>query len=197
MQFLEYNTAVTLKIGPFVDETNGYTAETGLTISQADVRLSKNGGNFAQKNESSACTHDEIGYYDCDIDATDTNTVGRLVLAVHESGARPIRHEYMVLPANVYDSLIGGSDYLQVDSIQVEGADATNTVADAILTRDWNSVTGEASRSALNALRMLRNRVAISGSTMTVYEEDDSTTAWTGTVTTDSGANPVTQVDPT
>ena len=54
MLFLKQSTAVTVKIGPFVDEDDGKTAETGLTISQADVRLTKNGGNMAQKNESSA-----------------------------------------------------------------------------------------------------------------------------------------------
>ncbi len=76
MIVLRQSVAVTLKMGPFVDETDGKTAETGLTISQADVRLSKNGGNMAQKNESSSATHDENGYYDVDLDTTDTGTLG-------------------------------------------------------------------------------------------------------------------------
>ena len=46
--FLKLSTAVTVKVGPFVDDTNGNTEETALTITQADVRLSKNAGNFAQ-----------------------------------------------------------------------------------------------------------------------------------------------------
>ncbi len=115
MLWLKQSTAVTIKLGPFVDETDGYTAETGLTLSQADVRLSKNGGNMAQKNESSAATHDEIGYYDCPLDTTDTNTLGRLLVMVHESGARPVRLEFLIVPANTYDSLIAGSDLLLVD----------------------------------------------------------------------------------
>ena len=120
MQFLKQSTAVTVKIGPFIDDTDGKTAETALTITQADVRLSKNGGDIAQKNESSDCTHDELGIYDCSLDATDTNTVGRLQLWVHKSGALPVWHEYMVLPANVYDSLFG-SDKLEVDIVQIGG----------------------------------------------------------------------------
>jgi len=40
MLFLKQSTAVTVKIGPFLDDTDGKTAETGLTIAQADVRLS-------------------------------------------------------------------------------------------------------------------------------------------------------------
>lgn len=111
--YLKQSTAATIKLGPFVDETDGKTAETGLTISQADVRLSKNGGNMAQKNEANACTHDEIGIYDCPIDTTDTNTLGRLQVFVHESGALPVWCNFSVVPANVYDSLFS-TDKLQV-----------------------------------------------------------------------------------
>ncbi len=126
--WLKQSTSVTVKIGPFVDDSDGKTAETGLAITQADVRLSKNGGNMAQKNDANAATHDEIGWYDCQLDATDTGTLGRLVLMVNESGALPVWHEYMVLPANIYDSLVSGSDYIQADAMQIEGADATDTL---------------------------------------------------------------------
>jgi len=120
MQYLKQSTAVTLKIGPFLDDTDGKTAETGLTIAQADVRLSKNGGDIAQKTEATSCTHDELGIYGCPVDATDTATLGRLQLWVHESGALPVWHEYLVIPANVYDSLFS-TDKLQVDVTQLLG----------------------------------------------------------------------------
>ena len=58
---LKRNTAVSIILGPFVDETDGFTEELALTILQADVRLSKNAGNMAQKANTSAATHDEIG----------------------------------------------------------------------------------------------------------------------------------------
>lgn len=70
------------------------------------------------------------------------------------------------------------------------------TIADAILARDFSAVVGAASRSMLNALRALRNRVLVSGTTMTVYEEDDAEAAWTAVVSTDSGADPITEIDP-
>ncbi len=112
--WLKQSTAVTIKLGPFVDDTDGKTAETGLTIAQSSIRLSKNGGDFAQSNNSAGATHDENGYYDVPLDATDTNTLGRLVVAVSISGALPVWAEFMVVPANVYDSLFS-SDRLQVD----------------------------------------------------------------------------------
>ncbi len=71
-----------------------------------------------------------------------------------------------------------------------------NAIADALLKRDFSAVTGEAARSMLNALRFLRNRFAVSGTTLTVYKENDSTAAWTGTVTTSASADPITGNDP-
>jgi hypothetical protein len=65
--------------------------------------------------------------------------------------------------------------------------------ADALLKRDWTSVTGEAARSVLNALRALRNKVTRAGN---VYEEDDTTVAWTFATTTDAAAEPITEIDP-
>lgn len=120
MIYLKQSTAVTLKIGPFLDDTDGKTAETGLTIAQADVRVSKNGGDIAQKAEANSCTHDELGIYGCPLNATDTATLGRLQLWVHESGALPVWHDFMVIPANVFDSLFS-TDKLEVDILQMGG----------------------------------------------------------------------------
>lgn len=128
MIWLKQSTAATIKLGPFVDDTDGKTAETALTISQADVRLSKNGGDMAQKNDATAATHDELGYYDVPLNATDTGTLGRLRVMVTEPGALAVWDEFMVVPANAYDSLVLGTDYLTADTMQVEGADATDSI---------------------------------------------------------------------
>ncbi len=73
--------------------------------------------------------------------------------------------------------------------------DATvyTSIADATLKRDMSSVTGEASRSLLNCLRFIRNKWSTSGGTLTVTKEDDSTSAWTATVTTSPTADPIIQ----
>lgn len=155
---LKQSTAVTIKFGPFVDSTDGVTAETGLTISQADIRLSKNGGNIAQSNNAAGATHDELGYYDVPLDTTDTNTLGILRVAVSESGALPVWQDFMVVAANIYDSLIGGGDVLDVSVTQLAGvaqsltdlkdfADdgydpATNKVQGVVLTDTVTTYTG-------------------------------------------------------
>lgn len=151
--WLKQSTAVDIALGPFVDSTDGFTAETGLTISQADVRLKKNGGAWTQKNQASSATHEENGWYEVNLDATDTNTLGLLVVAVNETGALPVWREFLVVPANVYESLVNGVEWLDVCAAKPE----------------WS----------------------ISGSTLTVKKQDDTTNQFTKTLATDGAAEPV------
>lgn len=104
---LKQSTAVDILLGPFVDSTDGDTAETALTIAQADVRLSKNGQNMAQKNDATSCVHDELGMYNCELDATDTDTIGILTVNVHETGALAVKQTYQVVDEVAYDALFG------------------------------------------------------------------------------------------
>lgn len=127
-QWLKQSTAVDIVFGPFLDEADGFTAETGLTITQPDIRLKKNGGNWAQKNAAQTLTHEEDGYYEISLDATDTDTLGRLRISVHEAGSRHVYQDFMVVPANVWDSMFG-SDKLQVDVTQIDGQDTSGNNA--------------------------------------------------------------------
>lgn len=126
--WLKQSTAVDIALGPFVDNSDGFTAETALTISQADVRLKKNGGAWAQKNQASSATHEENGWYEASLDTTDTNTLGLLVVAVNETGALPVWREFMVVPANVYESLVAGSEWLESTSLRADFSIASTTL---------------------------------------------------------------------
>lgn len=148
MQLLKQSTAATIKIGPFVDSSDGVSPETGLTISQADIQLSKNGGAFAQTNNATGATHDALGWYGVPLDTTDTNTLGRLTVMIYETGALPVFMHFMVVPANVYDALVGGSDALQVDLTQIAGSTTIDTVAIAtVLERLLAFVSGKTVRT--------------------------------------------------
>ena len=68
--------------------------------------------------------------------------------------------------------------------------------ADALLNRDMSAVSDTNARTPLNAMRFLRNKWSVAGTTLSVTKEDDSTEAWTATVTADSGADPITGSDP-
>lgn len=67
--------------------------------------------------------------------------------------------------------------------------------ADALLGRNLAGGSN-GGRTVQDALRPARNKVTIVGSTVTVYEEDDTTPAWTGALTTNPAAEPITGVDP-
>lgn len=73
--------------------------------------------------------------------------------------------------------------------------DAAREIADEVLDRDLAGGASGGSRNVRNALRSLRNKVAIAAGTLTVYQEDDSTSAWTAAVTTAAG-DPIDSIDP-
>jgi hypothetical protein len=68
--------------------------------------------------------------------------------------------------------------------------------ADALLNRDMSSVSDTNARSPLNALRFIRNKWDVAAGTLTVKKEDDTTTAWTASVSTSAGAEPIIGNDP-
>ena len=192
--WLKQSTAITTKIGPFIDDTDGKTAEVALTLTQADIRLSKNGGNIAQKNEANNATTDELGYYDCPLDATDTGTLGVLQLFVHEAGALPVFHEYMVVPANVWDSMFG-ADKLDVNTAELANIDfgatmkaSLETAVDAALDNDIPAVpTAGSVNDVLNDLDGKLPTNNIMGSSVKTDKDDevDLILADTGELQTD------------
>jgi hypothetical protein len=52
-------------------------------------------------------------------------------------------------------------------------------------------------RTPRQALRFLRNKWSIGGSTLTVCKENDVTASWTASITQTAGADPITASDPT
>ena len=122
MDILKQSTAVNIVMGPMLDSDNGNTPETALTISQADIRLSKNGGAFGQSNNAAGATHMEFGNYSVPLDTTDTGTLGKLRVAIHESGALAVWREFTVVPAHIYDSIVLGTDKLEVDIVQLNSS---------------------------------------------------------------------------
>lgn len=80
------------------------------------------------------------------------------------------------------------------DAMTLTAGERTS-IADAHLNRDMSAVTVTNSRSPINALRMLRNKVSVPLGI--VYAENDSTTAWTFTTTVDAAQSPIVTIDPT
>lgn len=142
--FRQATASQEVPLGYFVDSTDGNTEETALSIANTDIKIWKAGATTLANKNSGGGTHISNGVYYAVLDATDTDTAGSLVIFCHMSGALVTRTECVVLPAKVYDSLIAGSDNLEVDAVQWLGtACATPTVA-GVPEVDLTHITGTA-----------------------------------------------------
>lgn len=110
-----------IPLGYFVDSTDGDTAETALTIANTDIKLWKSGATSLANKNSGGATHMAGGLYYAVLDATDSGTVGPMKVFVHVAGALSVCLECLVLPANVYDSIVG-SDLLDTNIAQAGGS---------------------------------------------------------------------------
>ncbi len=145
MRYLRTNTAVIITVGPFLDKTDGVTPETGLTATNEHITLMADtdagsaptlvlditGAGSGTNNDFVHITGDDAGFYSLEIAAADVNRLGRAMLAITDAANHcPVFHEFTILPAVVYDSLVLGTDLLQTDETQILGT-AISTPATA------------------------------------------------------------------
>lgn len=100
MQLLKQSTASTVYVGPVLDSA-GAAVTTAVV---GDFRLIKNG--TAATLSGATVTHDANGYYTVALTTTNTDTTGRLTLAVGNTAMSMSTHRYSVLLASVFDALI-------------------------------------------------------------------------------------------
>jgi len=139
MRFLKTNTATRVTVGPFLDKTDGITPETAITVTgchltlmvdtagvptlSLDADATASGGN----NDMVHVTGDDAGFYDLELTAAQLNYVGRAMLSINNVGVHcPVFHEFMILPANIYDSIVSGTDLVDVSVTQFAGSAITS-----------------------------------------------------------------------
>lgn len=129
MRFLKTNTNTRITVGPFLDKTDGITPEIALTVTDCILNMTVDnagvptlvieatsptisGGN----NDMVHIPNDTAGLYDLELTAAQLNYVGRAFLTITNSATHcPVFHEFTILPAVVYDSIVNGTDNLVVD----------------------------------------------------------------------------------
>lgn len=161
-QVLRQSTASQeILLGPFVDSTDGDTAETGLTIANTDIKLFKHGGTTLTDKNSGGATHISNGYYYAVLDATDTDTVGNLEVHVKVAGALAVNREFIVVEEAVYDAIYASGATVAVNVTQI------------------NSSANAAARLALSAGVIIPGTVDTTAfaATTTEVEADDITEA--------------------
>jgi hypothetical protein len=135
MRFLRQNTATIVTVGPFYDKTDGVTIETGLTITNEKISATVDlndgsaptlvldnvtGATSGTSNDLNYITNCDAGLMQLELAAANVNYVGRFFLTITDAANHvPVFHEFTILPANVYDSFILGTDYLQTHAVEI------------------------------------------------------------------------------
>lgn len=146
---LRQSTSQAVLVGPFVDSTDGVSPEAGLTIANTDVKLSKDGAAFGNKNSGGATADGSNGWYTMTLDATDTATVGILEVEITVSGALPVFKVYYVVEEAVYDALYAASAAGPLQSTTAgRTLDVTATGAAGV---DWGNVENPTTAVDLSA----------------------------------------------
>lgn len=148
MNLLRQSTARTIHFGPFLDATDGVTLETGLATAldhaTTGIMIGKNGGTLAVRNQGSASspsvittatTYDARGLYKVSLDAVDTNTLGDVIIIYTDPlTTTEVWERWTVIPANVYDAFVLGTDKMWVDAVELN-SDPTAAANAAALAR--------------------------------------------------------------
>lgn len=122
-QILRKGTAQTVSLGPFMSAAGA--VQTGLTINAADIKVSKNGAAYVNKNSGGA-THAVNGEYLATLDDQDTGTVGLLDISVLVAPAMVVKKTLQVLTSEVFDDLFGSAaaGYSKLGPADVANLDA-------------------------------------------------------------------------
>lgn len=157
MQYLKQNTVVDIRIGPAMAIADGVTPVTTLALGTADQAevLKENGAATVAMGGAFAAVTGCDGWYDYTVAAGDVDTLGHLTLVVQDASLNmPIFKDFMVVPANNYDSLVLGTDNLTTDVVQING----NTTAAINAALSNNSIiVGTAVTGTLDVIKFTTN----------------------------------------
>lgn len=139
-------------IGPFLDDTDGKTPETGLTIANTDIKLWKNGATSLVNKNSGGATHMANGIYYMVMDDTDTAVLGPIVVFIHVAGALPVRVEIDV--NDKYDVAYVPNKLMPANMIRIK-----DDIDDAAILHYFlkSKVTGQTVSGALTTTTMTTN----------------------------------------
>ena len=122
--YAKQSTAKTFILGPTLDADG--VADTGVVVGA--IKVSKN-GTVGAPHGSSTLTHDHTGNYKYAANAGDFDTRGEVTFSLNDGTTAMAPRTFQVVPANVYDSLVSGSDLLDINAKEI--SDET-TAADAV-----------------------------------------------------------------
>ena len=133
MTFKPVDSAIVMVVGPCIDDIDFKTLEEAISYDAAGMDVSlmveKTNGTTAvtvitlTTGGASDWTHKDGGYYEIEVTAAQNVEEGVAYIRGICTGVLPFESpRYNIVKANVYDSLIKGTDNLQTDVTQLAGA---------------------------------------------------------------------------
>lgn len=177
----EYGVATTIAFPLIKAGTSDFATGSDYTPVSGDVKISKDEGaaNTTATATPTALTMGNGAIWTLPLTGTEMSA-SRIYITVIDAATKAVNDQMIII-----ETYGAGNGTVEI-----------NRWSDGLLKRDWTSVTGEASRSVLNALRKIRNKWSIASTTITYTKEDDSTSAFSSTITV-NGSNQITSEDPT
>jgi hypothetical protein len=169
MPFKPVDAAIVVSVGPCIDDTDFKTLETAIAwnaagmsvdlfeetaagVTKTDVAMTTGGNND--------WTHKGNGIYEIEITAAQNNTEGMLWMVGVCDGVLPFESpRYTVVPGVVYDSLVLGTDNLQVDAVEISG----DSAAADNLEKDYDGTGYAKANSTIGTCTTLTGHTAQTG----------------------------------
>jgi hypothetical protein len=189
MYLKKYATETTIMF-PLIDAGTSNLAGSGdYTYAAGDIKVSKDGGAAANcTNSPSVVAMGNGNYWKLVLTAAEM-TAGQITVTISDAATKAIEDQVVMI--QTYGEY-SGSATPDVDTL---------VFADGVFRRSLGAVSESSpstlpARSLLNAIRFLRNRWTVASGTLTVYKEDDATSAWTAALGTTPTADAITSSDP-
>ena len=164
MQFLKQSTAIKVVIGPVVTAAAMGTPVTNATLAANEALLVKHDGGAAVDLSGRTWAHLAGGLYNLTLTAADTDTLGMLTVTMQDASSIGHVARFMVVPAQVWDSLFG-ADLLQVDAREFNGNAASGFLTGTTMFKgDVTQIGGNAVAGFLTGTAALKaDAVRING----------------------------------
>jgi len=145
MPFAPVDTAIVVRIGPAMDDTDFKSRETvafgaaGITVGLHKSAIAGTKNTFTTTaitpedpagEAGNRWQHIGAGYHELEITAAQNNTEGELQVVAIATGVLHFESAvYTIVPVAVYNSLVAGTDTLEADVKQILGTTLTQTQA--------------------------------------------------------------------
>ena len=132
-------------LGKFVSSSDGFTTTTP-TLANTDIKIHKHGATTLANKNSGGATNISNGVQYAVLDATDTDTLGGLVIFIDVSGSLPVKLDCIVYRADVFDGLFTATGWLPVNALApdwaISGTTLTVGAANTVASQTVKALTG-------------------------------------------------------